>query len=228
MATLASLTTTIEEIIRNDATTDLTARINNAVSAICGGILLPDGRFSPPLPDLYALTTVATTANAYASLPTNYQRNLFYVADDNGNRILPPAGGDYYDFILFVNNVTEKDLTESGSVYRVAVKGSNLYYQGIPSASEDLTIMYYTKPTDMSSPADTPSGIPEHFQERLIKHYVCRDVLGDILEGADSSKYKYHTERFYAAMYELVDFIGIDGEPAYMAGGDYVDLGICD
>jgi len=170
MATLSSLTAAIQGIIQDDSYTDLAARINDAVNNIAGGIRMPDGTTSPPLPDMYLTATISTTTDAYVDLPDNYQRGLFYVVDSSGDRILPPDGGNYYSFMLFLNHCYKRDLTEEGSVISVCVKGKKLYYQGIPSAAEDLFISYYGKPTEMVENTDEPDGIPDHLQVRLIKH----------------------------------------------------------
>lgn len=222
MATLLSLTAAIESIVGDGSYTDLVDRINDAINNISGGIRMPDGTTSPPLPDLYTSATVQTTVTAYADLPTNYQRRLFYVVDSSGDRILPPAGGDYYSFMLFLNHCYKRDLTETGSVTKVCVKGKKLYYQGIPSAAEDLVVMFYKIPTVMASDIDEPEGIPDHLRVRLIKHYVCKEIFGEGLEdGAESRKVgtTYHTNKFFEAMIDLIDFIGVDAEPEYYGGG---------
>lgn len=222
MATLLTLTAAIHSVIQDDSYTDYPDRINDAVNNIAGGVRMPDGTTSPPLPDLYTSATISTTVNAYADLPANYQRNLFYVVDSSGDRILPPKGGNYYSFVLFLNACIKRDLTETGSVERVCVKGNKLYYQGIPSASEDLTAMYYKSPTVMVGDADKPEGVPDHLQIRLIKHYVCKEIFGEGLEdGAEARGVgtKYHTEKFYSAMIDLIDFIGVDAEPEYYSDG---------
>jgi len=231
MTTLSSLTTAIENIIQDDSYTDLTERINDAVNNIAGGIRMPDGTISPPLPDLFLTATVSTTSNAYADLPANYQRGLFYVVDSSGDRILAPDGGNYYSFMLFLNHCRKKDLTETGSVLYVCVKGKKLYYQGIPSETEDLFISYYGKPTEMVDNDDEPDGIPEHLQIRIVKHFVCKEIFGEGLEdGAEAhgTGTKYHTDKFYSAMIDLIDFIGVDAEPEYYASGDnqYTDCQI--
>ena len=235
MATLSELRIDIATIIKPLVYTDsiLTTKINKAVTSIAGGIRLPDGTVSPCLPDLYSSDTIATsTTTAYKALPSTYQRNVFYVSDDSGDRILPPTGGDYYDFMLFLNQVSEKDLSESGSIYRVGIKGNNLYYQGIPTSSEDITINFYRKPVDMSADEDTPDGIPDHLQDRLIKYYTAFDILKDNITDNKviMAKIKYYENEFYKAIQDLVDFLPIDAEPVYYAGNNdiYTDGAICD
>jgi len=236
MTTLASLITTISGIVDDDDYTSaiITTRLNNAVTEIAAGIRMPDGQISPPLPDLFSTETVSTsTSVAYKAMPSDYQRALFSVVDSSGDKIAFPSGGDYYSFRLFLNQLQKKDLTESGSIYICALKGSNLYYQGIPSVSEDLTVFYYKTPTAMSGDNDEPNGIPDHLHTKLLKHAVCKEIFGEGVEDGDNSKavgFKYHTAKFYEAMTDLIDFIGIDSEPEYYHS-DYegsMDAGICD
>jgi len=231
MATLSDLVSAIDSIIQDTDIPTITKNINKAVLAIAGGIMMPDRVISPPLPDLIDYATVATTTVAHVSLPTDYQRKVFMVLDSSGNQIAPPQGGDYYAYALFLKQLSDKRLTETGSVYKVAVKGSNLYYQGIPTVAETLGLHYYRKPVDMALDGDTPDGLPEHLQERLIKHYVCKEIFGDMIEdGQDNTGvgYKFHSGKFMEAMMELIDFIGIDAEPQYYGSGEFQDAGACD
>lgn len=211
MATLSSLLSSIKAIVRNDAITDteIKTRINDAVYAIAAGVALPDGRFSACLPDLYNYDTITTDLlDAYTELPCDYQRNVFNVIDSVGRTIDPARGGDYYSFDLFLNSIPEPNLTEVGTVRFVVVKGSKLYYQGIPSTSETLSIHYYREPFEMTGDTNTPDGIPAQFQVPLIVHYVCRDIFGDILEFGKKERFTYHSSRFLQALMELTDFIG--------------------
>lgn len=233
--TLEDLIDVISDVIQDSSYTDaiLKTRINEAVENIAAGVRMPDGQISPPLPDLYDMDTVVTsTTLPYKALPTDYQRNVFMVADSNGNQIHPPRGGDYYSFGLFLKQSSHKALDQGGSVSMVCVKGTKLYYQGVPSASETLTVHFYRAPTAMALDADDPEGIPSHLQTRLIKHLVCREILGEGIEDGDNSLgtgYRYHTEKFFSAMVDLLDFIGIvDAVPEYYGSGMGGDLAVCD
>jgi hypothetical protein len=210
----------------------IVTRINNAVKAIAGGIRMPDGQISPPLPDLYDMDTVDTsTSYPYVALPDDYQRHVFMVSDSNGNELYPPRGGDHYSFALFLRQANKKDLTQAGSVDRVCVKGTKLYYQGIPSSSKTLTVHFYRLPVDMSDDADTVDGLPDHLAQRLIDHYVSKEIFGAYIEDGDNNMavgFKYHSSRFYEAMTDLMDHIGIDAIPQYYGEGSGIDLGICD
>ena len=209
-----------------------TSRINDAVTAIAAGVRMPNGQISPPLPELYASTIVSTATDAaYKALPANYMRSVFMVVDENGHQIYPPMGGSYYDFALFLRHCTKKDLTQAGAVSSVVVKGNDLYYQGIPSASYDLTVHYYRKPTDMSDDTDTVDGLPDQFASRLIKAWVAKEIYSELEDGEDNQGvgYKIWTAKFFEVMTDFVDFIGItDATPEYYGQGQYQDLGVVD
>ena len=144
MTTLSSIVSSIQDILQDAAYTDqnIIDKINDATLTIAGGIRMPNGQISPPLPDLFTQNTVTTsTTLPYVSLPVNYQRKVINIYDSSGYRIAPPSGGDYYAFALFLKRVSNFNLTEAGSVYRVCVKGSKLYYQGIPTAATTLGLI---------------------------------------------------------------------------------------
>lgn len=231
---LSSLLAAIKEIIQDPAYTDLllTGRINDAVSAIAAGIRMPNGEISPPLPDLYKYAVVNTsTTLPYVSLPADYQRKVVKIYDSTSYLISSIPGGDYYSFSKFLGRLNKLDMTETGSVYQVCIKGTKLYYQGIPSVTFPLGIHYYRKPVAMAGDADCPDGIPEHLQMRLIKHYCCKEIFGEAIEdGQDNTGIgtKYHSMKFIEAMTDLCDFVGIDAEPQYYGEGGSEDRGVCD
>ena len=83
----------------------------------------------------------------------------------------------------------------------------------------------------MASGTMTPDGLPTHLSERLIVHYVCKEIFGADIEDGDNSQgtgYKYHSARFFEAMMDLLDFLPEDDEPQYYGTGEYQDLGVCD
>jgi hypothetical protein len=233
MPTLTTLISSIEDILQDGAYTQerLTDRINLALQHIAGGIRMPN-QISPPLPDLYTYGTVNTsTSLPYVSLPSDYQRNVSLVYLEGNYKINPPRGGDYYAFRLFANQTHDKGFAETGTIYRVAVKGSNIYYQGIPTATTTIGVHYYKKPDTMALEGDSPEGLPEHLAELLIKHYVLMNIFGEAIEdGQDNTGIgsKYHAGKFYTYMTDLCDYVGIDAEPEYYGAGGFVDAGRCD
>jgi hypothetical protein len=234
MPTLSTLVSSIEDILQDPAYPPerLIDRINDALQHIAGGIRMPDGQTSPPLPDLYSYGVVNTsTTLPYVSLPADYQRKVSLVYLDGKYRINPPRGGDYYAFKLFTNQISNKGFAETGTIYRVAIKGKNIYYQGIPAVSTTIGVHYYKKPDILALDGDEPEGIPEHLAGGLIKHYVIMNIFGEAVEdGQDNTGIgnKYHAGKFYAYMTDLLDYIGIDGEPEYYGSGGFEDRGVCD
>lgn len=211
---------------------DVLLRINTAVSRIAAGIKLPDGRVSPPLPDLYSTGTVATGSGVpMASLPSTYQRNLFNVVDSDRYVVPAPIGGDYYSFQMFTRRINYPDMTETGKVTIACVKGSNLYYQAIPTVSVNLSIYFYRKPVAMADQDDEPDGLPEPFQIDLIKNWVLAEIYGDHMgyedstkKGADKfpDKRSFHLERFWSFTDDMMQFVGEDeGQPTHYHFEDY-------
>lgn len=211
MATLLELETAILDISKNhyiqtDSSITLVSRINAAVTDIACGIRLPNGQKSFPLPELYLSAVIATDINvAYKALPDTYQRDIFYVSDKNNEKVSSPGWHTYYSFKLFLEEIKEKDLSESGDIYIACVMGKKLYYQAIPAVSENLTIHFYRKPIDMALDTDTPDGIPEHLQVRLIENKVGYALANTMVDGL-TEKAAYHEAEFYKAMQDLEDY----------------------
>jgi hypothetical protein len=237
MANLSSIVTGIQFVLQDKkyTSTYLIGQVNEAMNNIAAGIRMPDQQISPPLPDLYKYAVVNTDLTLpYVSLPSDYQRKVFKIIDQTLYQILPPEGGDYYSFARFLRQINRLDFSETGEVYRVAIKGSKLYYQGIPSAAYPLGVHYYRKPVPMSLEGDEPDGIPSelsHLQSSLLKHYVLRDIYGEMLEAGvtePAAALKYHTQKFFEDMTDLVDYIGIDAEAQYYGSQSQEDRGVCD
>lgn len=221
MAELSKIVTAIDEILDDAAYTSqkIIDRINDSLQSIAAGIRMPDGQISPPLPDLYTYGVVNTSVTLpYVSLPADYQRNVIKIYDSSGKVLTPNRGGDYYAFNLFLNHINKLDLSEVGSVSQVAIKGSKIYYQGIPKTSVTIGLHYYRKPAILVLDMDIPEGIPEHLTKDLLKHAVIKDIYGDVIEAGvtePSRGMQYHMTKFYESMTNLIDTIGIDSAPMY-------------
>jgi hypothetical protein len=192
MATLASLTALVVNIMQDASlTASIPGKLNQGVAEIAGGMPSTFGSLlTPPLPNLFTIDTVDTATDAaYVSMPATYQRDLQFVIDGNGTEIQIANS-----FIAF----TESNplLDRSGSIYEVAEKGGNLYYQGIPTSSETLTLHFYRLPIDMSEDSDVPDGIPLHLQIPLLVNYTAWklfELIEDGIEGENVNTMKYFT-----------------------------------
>lgn len=227
MATLLSIREAIKRVLNDDVAypePTIDEMINQALQAVAYGVLMPDGSISPPLPDLYDSDTVNTsTTLPYVSLPADYQRNVFYVADSTDMRIHPVPGGDYYSFGLFMNRAIKKDLSLPGMVLSVCVKGNKLYYQGIPAASTALTVQFYRKPATLTLGTDEPEGLPPALALPVLKHYVLKEAFGESIEDGEDSRGSgaaYNEKKFFEAMTNLIRTLPEDdAEPSYYGAG---------
>lgn len=153
MATQTELIDEIENIVQDESYTELEilSFMNRCVRQISRGMLIyyPDRTqaFSNPLPDLLTSDTVTTsTSVAYVSMPSDFGRDLIGAVTDNDLTIF----SSYGEFLKYYPT-----LDNSGDVHSVAVRGSLLFYQGIPTTADDITLHYYRKPYDMASLSGT-------------------------------------------------------------------------
>jgi hypothetical protein len=137
--TQANLITDLTRIIQDDSydSTEQLAFLNQAIQEIAGDpeVLLPD---------LETEAEVTTdTSNPYVALPSNYQKNLFYVY--NATKYWEVAiRASLGDLIRRFHK-----LDQGGTITGVAIRGKYLHYQRIPSSAETLELRYYRKPYDM-------------------------------------------------------------------------------
>lgn len=201
MATFIDLKNRVDILVDNPAITSLLGDfINQGVSEIAGGIpSLLDGienplpnSLTPPLPELFTIGTVTTsTTAAYVAMPTNFQRDLQFAVSSTGSEI-----DISHSFIEFAE--TYPLLNKSGRISEVVEHGKKLYYQGIPTAAETVTLHYYRNPVDMVTDSSTPDGIPEHLQISLLVNFAAwkaYERLEDNLEGQTPNTEKY--KRFF-------------------------------
>jgi hypothetical protein len=190
MATFAALKAKADLLINDaDLTSSLGDFINQGVLEIAGGMpSLLDGitnplpnTLTPPLPELFTIDTVSTSlTDAFVSMPADFQRNLQFVASATGSEI------DIADsFIEFVE--TYPLLNKSGRISEVIEHGRKLYYQGIPTVSEEVTLHYYRKPVAMVADNDTPDGIPEHLQISLLVNFAAWKAFDHFEDGIEEA-----------------------------------------
>ncbi|WP_289020402.1 hypothetical protein [Desulfobacter postgatei] len=223
---LTELTTAIRTIIQDSSyDSELTARINEAVTAVAYGDFLP-GRVerTSPLPDLYATDTVtATISSSKVALPENFQRNCFLVLNSDGEEIKLMSG-----FNAFQRTYPKQ---VSGGIYRCCVNGSYLHYRDLADAT--LTVHYYKSPTDLSVSAPTLTCIPAHLHRKLIVSHVCKSIFDEIEDGIEGQKVNTnHYEGVYlAGLLELQEWIGEEKEAEFYNldyDGDRIDCDYVD
>ena len=182
MSTLLELRAEVDRIIDDDSygTSQLTDYLNQSVKDIAGGvpIVWPNGNTTvlEPLEELYDIDTVTATSSAYrVALPSDYQREVVFVAHEDGYELTRYTNmGDFRRSYPL--------LDQSGSVVAVCVKGGYLYYQGKPSSDTTLTVHFFREPTAMSDNDDTPDGIPTRFHRTLIVYDTCLRIFRELYE----------------------------------------------
>lgn len=216
MATLAELIASVQEIIQDESYTDaaITSKLNANLQKIAGGIEKDPGVLTLPLPELFASDTVTTsTSAAYVSLPSDYQRDVVQVVDSDGVDI--EIYESFQNFIL-----DYAGLSSSGSVTAAAIKGRKLYYQGIPTAAETLTVYYHKTPDTMSLSTDEPEGLPAHLASDLLVYATARDIymlIEDGVEGEGANTARYNAF-FNGALTRLEASIPLDGTSFHLNG----------
>ena len=181
MTTLSALIEIVETIIQDTSLESLIPTfLNQGQLEIAGGMDSAFGDFiTPPLPKLLTIGTVATATDAaYVAMPTTFQRDLVFAAGSNNVEI--DIGNSWVEFME-----SNPLLSRSGSIYEVIEQGDNLYYQGIPTTSETVTVHFYRKPVDMSGDDAVPDGIPASLQIPLLVNYACKELFNLIEDGIE-------------------------------------------
>lgn len=116
------------------------------------------------LPNLETSGTVtATSSQAYASLPSDFQKKIVSVFNEGNRRwcTLHESVDMLRRYFIGLDN--------SGTVTDCARSGSNLYYQSMENTT--LTVRYFKKPTTLTA-GDTPDFLPDHVQLPILRNYI--------------------------------------------------------
>lgn len=201
MATFLKLKTIVDKIIQDDDLVEnISTYLNQGVTEIAGGMLSAFGdRITPALPELFTIATVDTVTDAaYVAMPSIFQRDLQFVAKSDGVEV--DIANSFIEF-----SECYPLLDHSGPVVEVIEKGGQLYYQGIPTSADTLTLHFYRFPVEMTANSDVPDGIPEHLHIPLLVNYAawkCYEKIEDGLEGDVVNTTKY-MQLFMAALKTL-------------------------
>lgn len=165
--------------------------LNQAQLEIAGGMQSTLGSWiTPELPNLFTIDTITTSVDlAYVDLPIDFHRSLQFAASSKGYEI-----DIANSFISF--SETYPLLNKTGNISEIIAFGGSLYYQGIPSIPEDITIHYYKVPTDMVADDDEPSCLPLHLQRPLlVNHAVWKlyELIEDDLTKGGQNIQQYQT-----------------------------------
>jgi hypothetical protein len=215
MATLSLLRSKVKEITRAPVFTDddIDSYLNRGVTLIAGGLPSRFGALqTPPLSPLFSITTLSTATDAaYVAMPATYQRSLQFVADSSGSEVTL-----YSSMIEFSSDYPL--MGTSGDVRAVVEQGGNLYYQGIPTVSETLTLHFFRFPVEMSGDSDTPDGLPGHLAEALLVNYACAEIFQVLPEKNSHDQSLWHTQLFNRAVLALEVSTPVDNRSLFLGG----------
>lgn len=168
--------TEIENVIQDDSFSETT--LNEYIEQ---AILYTTA--NADIPELKRIDTVDTIlGQAYTSLSGltgGFSGKLRRVKNVEGDAIKI-----FSDLALLMDEYPTMD--EEGDVEAVALEGSTLWYQDIPTATETLTCLYYKNPATLSLDTESPSDFPVHLHRHLFVHgtaYMIYDQIEDGIEG---------------------------------------------
>jgi len=85
---------------------------------------------------------------------------------------------------------TYQTLNQEGSLEAVAIDGSTLWYQYVPTEATDITFLYLRNPSQLSEDNDEPSDYPVQLHRKLFVHgtaWLIYDQMEDGMEGKKSN-----------------------------------------
>lgn len=137
------------------------------------------------IPELKGIDTVDTALEqTYATLSNltgGFSGKLRRVKNADGDSI-----EIFSDLALLLDEYPTMD--EEGDVEAVALEGSTLWYQKIPSEAETLTCLYYKDPTTLSTESSIPSDFPMHLHRQLFVHGAAWIIYDQIEDGFEGEK----------------------------------------
>jgi hypothetical protein len=149
------------------------ALINEAVQNIAEEVKFPE---------LKQVTSVTTsTSLAYVNMPTGFSSRLKYAGNADGEYKLLDGGVE--ELIRLYPT-----LAETGDIKHLALEGSVLYYQPIPTIATVITCIGYHRPATLVGDADTPSFIPDWLHREAIVNAAAVLAYNSIEDGIDGDK----------------------------------------
>ena len=170
------------QVLVQDTSTELTQKIpialNEALFSVADEMISSGG--IPELKRIGVFTTVID--QAWTNLPSGFNGKLLFVGNDSTSLAVADGG---------VKQLMEDNplLDSTGSVHTVALEGTILYYQGIPTEATTYPILYQINPTPWVDGGDLVEDyIPFHLQRSLFIHKAAADLWDKIEDGMEGEK----------------------------------------
>jgi hypothetical protein len=128
MPTVETLTSEIARKVQDTSYTNdiILGLLQQLHLELAEGVIVPgERRKTPPLPELFKIANIYTSPSLpYVTLPTDYMRDLVFCANSSKQEV--KRTDTFIEFATYYPNMNEIRIIE-----RIAVKGRQLYYQGI-------------------------------------------------------------------------------------------------
>lgn len=185
------------EVLLDDSSEEVVSRIPGAINE---AVLYAAEKVD--IPSLKSLISVTTVENqAWASLPNTSAGKILHVSSSRTN-------GDSVEILSCLEDLLERSpsLDFEGDVDMVALEGSTLYYQSIPSTPQTMLVLHYAFPATLEREQDIPTNFPESLHRKLFVHgaaSILYELIEDGLEAEEKSNTNWHTNKRDLGISEL-------------------------
>ena len=193
--------------------------------------LVDDSSFDPDTIDNY-LNQMLTYSAGLINLPSLKRISTVVTIEDQAYTSISGLDGGFSGILRRVKNAEGEEpriysnlelllddyptIDEEGDVEAVALEGSTLWYQKIPSSAETLLLLYFRNPSPLIGGDDEPGDIPEHVHRKLLVHgaaYMIFDQIEDGIEGEKvNTVHNFHQslneENKHSGIVKLREWIG--------------------
>lgn len=176
----------LQREVRNlidDASTDILLNVPIAVNEAVAWVA--EEADLPTLKTFFSLTTIV--GQAWVNFPDTFSGRLTYCGTSDGEISIIEGGLEALVRLY-------PTLAEDGDVEYVAVEGSLLWYQPIPSDATVLSCVGFNITTDLVLNTDIPSSIPVLYHRSAIVNKavsILYDSIEDALEGGKPNTMHY-------------------------------------
>lgn len=174
---LSELTKKVQNAVQDTSVASLEATtdwLNNALNDAAGRVDMGFFRDSA--------TVLTVLGQAFTTIPATYSHNLFFAA--NVTQKVQITVKNALTEILRAHPLLDK----VGAVEVVVIEGGKLWYHGIPTTVETLTLRFYRKPAALILTRDVPEGIPAHLHEMVLVSYAAAQGWELIEQGMNEQK----------------------------------------
>ncbi len=160
------------------------------------------------LPSLLTYSEVECTADGFQiAMPDDFYAHLRFahnVTKEHRVRL-------YYNLSIFLERFSGLD--HSGNVDAVCEHGGKLYYQRVPSSTQNVRLWYAKPPTLFTADnSDEPDFLPKHLHGPLLINYVAMKAFEEIEDEKSQPNFSKYFNLYSKAKASLINFVGLPDE----------------